>query len=202
MRTTVVLLGLALAGLGPSPARADTGAVDAVAFGRCLVEQDRGAALTLFATLPPTDAAADLTRNAGCAGGPTSASTMAVRGGIAEALYKRDFREWGLPPRRASTDLARLDLPGRADAGGSLFALGHCVARWQPNDLDRLFATPPGSAREGRIIDRLAERFAPCQPAGTSVAIKRTHVRALLAQTAYELSRQNAQGTLGETEAK
>ena len=205
MRTAMLSLGLMIAGLGAAPIRAETTGLDAVAFGRCLVAEDRRAALTLFAMLPPSDAAADLSRHAACAGGAASAPAMTIRGGIAEALYKRDFREWGLPPRRVSSDLAQLAqlaLPERADVGGGVFALGHCVARWAPNDLDQLFATPPGSAREGRVIDRLVQRFAPCQSAGTSVTINRAHVRALLAQTAYELSRRDAQGLLRETEAK
>lgn len=170
---------------GESAARANPGA-DAVAFGRCVVSTDREGALRLFSTLPPSDAAVDLSSHAACAARSTgTASAMAVRGGIAEALYKRDFGEAMMEPRRAPERLAQLNLlEGPGDAV-ERFRLGLCVARSAPDAVDRLLAMPPGSTRERNAIGRLAPEFAPCQPYGLTVTLRRGNIRALLAQSAY-----------------
>lgn len=175
----------------PGAASASPVAADAAA--RCLVVADRGAALALFERLPLDSSMTDvdatrLGAGAKCVKGGLRASAMVMRGAVAEALYERDFREAGLQPRRAIGDFARLGLPeGVADTGG-LFALGHCVARSAPFDVDKLFAAPPGSTREDNVIAALMPYFSACQPKGTEVALRRGQIRGLLAQSAYDVN--------------
>ena len=185
------LVGLASIPVAPAVAEPVSPAAQAVAFGKCVVEADRSAAITLFQRTPADSSMIDpRTAQTGgavaCGNNAAPMPAMQMRGAIAEALYYRDFREAGMQPRRAAGDFATLNLPeGAADPDG-VFAVSRCVARARFTVVDKLFAMPAGSRREHDFIVDLMPYFSACQPKGTQVSIRLGEIRALMAQSAYE----------------
>ncbi|MBA3897574.1 MAG: hypothetical protein H0X36_10680 [Sphingomonadaceae bacterium] len=182
---TVASFGLAAAQAGPR---------EADAMARCVVAADRGAALAALDSLPldssPSQLDAAQLRGAGkCAPAPVAGSAIMLRGAIVEALYKRDFVEFGLHPHRVASDLAPVKIPERpADPGGK-YALGACVSRSAPQLADALFATEPGSKREDNAMAPMLAYFTACQArfggGGAQTAMTRAEMRSVIAQGAY-----------------
>ena len=184
-----------------TPALADsTSPAEAgVQLGKCIVKADRGSAISILKTLPLTGNQVDwssvsLGNAASCRMAETPPVTVsALRGGIAEELFKRDFVEYGVQPQRAIVDLAKIDLPvekdtmGAEDPAKTLFLTADCVARSNPNDTERLIKTDPGSGQEMKIFELLGPWLSACQGAN-KMAYGRTDLRSAIIQAAYHVS--------------
>ncbi|HEV2568386.1 hypothetical protein [Sphingomonas sp.] len=177
----------------PSPAKA------AAELGKCIVKADRGAAVSLLKTLPLSGnqvdwSAASLGGAGKCRNAATeTVSISALRGGIAQELYKRDFADFGMQPQRAVYDLASFKLPvekdlmGAEDPAKTLFLTADCVARSNPQGAEKLIKSEPASEVEGRIFDSLAPWLSACQGAAR-MAYGRGELRSAIAQAAYHVS--------------
>ena len=184
-----------------TPALADsTSPAEAgVQLGKCIVKADREAAISTLKTLPLTGNQVDwssvsLGNAASCRTAETPPVTVsALRGGIAQELFKRDFVEYGVQPQRAIVDLAKFDLPvekdtmGAEDPAKTLFLTADCVARSNPNDTERLIKTDPGSGQEMKIFELLGPWLSACQGAN-KMAYGRTDLRSAIIQAAYHVS--------------
>lgn len=196
------ILGALLApALVAAPAHAETASPGqaAVQFGRCIVKADRGAAVGMLKSLPLAGGQVDWTSvslggAAGCRDGANSSVTVsALRGGIAQELFKRDFVEFGVQPQRATYDLANFQLPveknllGAEDPTKTLFLTADCVARSNPNGTEKLIKSAPGSDQEAKIFDSLAPWLSACQGA-SRMAYGRGELRSAIVQAAYHVS--------------
>src|SRR6476661_2303946 len=140
MGKLLVVATLAAAAAIASPAQADTGSPAQVGaqLGRCIVKADRGSAISMLKTLPLAGDQVDwssvsLGAAVGCRSADTGSVTVtALRGGIAQELFRRDFVEYGVQPQRAIYDLAKFDLPvekntmGAEDPAKTLFLTADC----------------------------------------------------------------------------
>lgn len=198
----LLVLGLAAAAAAvASPAQAETSspALAAAQFGKCLVKSDRAAAVSLLKSLPLSGGQIDwsgvsLGAGADCRDASNSMVTVtALRGGIAQELFKRDFVEFGVEPQRAKYDLANFALPVEKDAMGAedptktLFLTADCVARSNPNGTEKLIKSTPGSDQEAKIFDSLAPWLSACQGA-SRMAYGKTELRSAIVQAAYHVS--------------
>lgn len=177
----------------PAPAAASSPGLDRIyAAGRCMVAHDRGAAASLIRSLPlgreRTDLSAlspELVRR--CAGSLGSPPALHLRGALAQALFFRDFRGFGLQPFR-SIPLVNLELPVQDSPPGDrtteLYRLADCVVRNDPGHVERLLASRPGSDNEGRFMSLLGGYLRACPAAELSIA--RSDLRSALAQSAYQ----------------
>lgn len=160
--------------------------------GRCIVQQDRGAAQTLLQTLPLDDSAAELDSLRGparqCVEGAAGATGIDLRGAIAQALYLRDFRGRELRPVRAGS-LVSFDLPVQASPPGSrtveLYRWADCVVRNDSQGTRLLLSSPLGSADEQAAMNGLANFMGSCLPQGSDLNVYANEVRPLFAQSAY-----------------
>jgi hypothetical protein len=176
-------------------------------FGRCVVDQDREAAVQLINRLPLRQG--EISFGPGDLGDASSClvadvrplSPITVRGGIAQALFLRDFREFGVEPRRAG-EFANLKLPAAGHAEGAdqethaLYSLGDCVVRNRTNIIDSLLVAPVGSALERQLIDRLVPIMGACHAPGAQAKVSRADLRSILAQSAYAASARYWSGRL------
>lgn len=192
------ILGLAFATSAwafAAPAEASAGSqwtVAAYEAGRCIVREDRGAAAALMRSLPLDDSPADLGtlrgRAARCAGGAAGATSVTMRGAIAQALYLSDFRGRELRPVRPGY-LVDLDLPAQSAPGGTrtveLYRWADCVVRNDSATTRQLLMSPLGSPEETAAITALNNYMAACLPQGTDLNVYASEVRDLFAQTAY-----------------
>jgi len=182
----------ALASL-PGPAAAVPATAAAYEGGRCLVSRDRRSAVALMAALPLGDVPADLSqvRGAGarCVQPLAGASSMLVRGAIAQALYLNDFRGFGRNP--VHDRIVDLNLPVEATFGAprdrttQLYRWADCVVRNDSAGTDRLLRSAIGSAGEDGVIAGLREYMSRCMPVGEQLSIRSWEVRSLFAQSAY-----------------
>jgi len=193
-----VIAGAAMSG---SPARADTvtAAQAGAQLGKCIVKADRGSAISLLKTLPLTGGQVDwssvsLGGASGCRDTASGAVTVsALRGGIAQELFKRDFVEFGVQPQRALYNLASFRLPVEKDLMGvedptkTLFLTADCVARSNPNGTERLIKSVPGSDQETKIFEGLTPWLSACQ-GSSRMAYGRTELRSAIVQAAYHVS--------------
>ena len=184
-----------------TPALADSAspAEAAVQLGKCIVKGDRGSAISMLKTLPLTGGDVDwssvsLGAAASCRTAATPPVTVsALRGGIAQELFKRDFVEYGVQPQRAIYDLAKFDLPvekntmGAEDPAKTLFLTADCVARSNPNGTEKLIKTDPGSGQELKAFEGLGPWLSACQGANR-MAYGRTDLRSAIIQAAYHVS--------------
>lgn len=200
MRKLLVVGALAIAGLAATPALADADSPGeaAIQLGRCIVKADRGSAISLLRTLPLTGGQVDwssvsLGTAIKCREGAPAVSVSALRGGLAQELFRRDFGEFGVQPQRAVYDLASFKLPVEKDLMGSedptktLFLTADCVARSNPNGTEKLIKAQPGSDQEAKIFDSLAPWLSACQGAAR-MAYGRTDLRSAIVQAAYHVS--------------
>jgi hypothetical protein len=201
MGKLLVIASLAAAATFSSPALADADspAQVGVELGKCIVRADRGLAISMLKSLPLTGGQVDwssvsLGAGASCRTADTPPVTVtALRGGIAQELFKRDFVEYGVQPHRNIPDLARFDLPVEKDTMGiedptkTLFLTADCVARSNPNGTEKLIKAEPGSDQELKIFEALGPWLSACQGAN-KMAYGRTDLRSAIVQAAYHVS--------------
>jgi len=201
MGKSLFLGALAAVSAGAAPAHAEAGAPGqtAVQLGKCIVKADRAAAVGLLKSMPLTGGQVDWSGVAlgeadRCRDGASSTvSVSALRGGIAQELFKRDFGEFGVQPQRATYDLANFQLPVEKDAMGAedptktLFLTADCVARSNPNGTEKLIKSAPGSDQEAKIFETLAPWLSACQGA-SRMAYGKTELRSAIVQAAYHVS--------------
>ncbi len=201
MGKLLVLAAVGAAATFAASARANTAtAAEAGAqLGKCIVKADRGSAIELMKALPLTGGAVDwssvsLGAAADCRTADIGPVTVtALRGGIAQELFRRDFVEFGVQPQRALYDLAKFPLPVEKDTMGSedptktLFLTADCVARSNPNGTEKLIKAAPGSGQESKIFDSLAPWLSACQ-GSARMAYGRTELRSAIVQAAYHVS--------------
>lgn len=168
-------------------------------LGRCIVKADRGSAISMLKTLPLAGDQVDwssvsLGAAVGCRSADTGSVTVtALRGGIAQELFRRDFVEYGVQPQRAIYDLAKFDLPvekntmGVEDPTKTLFLTADCVARSNPQGTEKLIKAEPGSDQEMKIFESLGPWLSACQGAN-KMAYGRTDLRSAIVQSAYHVS--------------
>lgn len=160
--------------------------------GRCIVQRDRGAAARLMQTLPLDETPAELGTLRGaaaqCMESADGAAAFALRGAIAEALYRRDFRGRELRPIRAG-QLVTYDLPVQSSPPGTrtveLYRWADCVVRNDMEGTRRLLTTNLGTPEEDAATNALANFMAACLPAGGTLDVYANEVRPLFAQSAY-----------------
>ena len=191
------LSAAAIAFTTAAPAAANTGGASVEAIyeaGQCIVRSDRDAALMLMQTLPIENIAVELTDLPSetarrCADGMTSASGLILRGGIAQALFFRDFGGFGQEPAR-SRALINLDLPVQDSPEGSLavelYRLADCVVRNDVERTERLLSSRVGSRNEANAISGLQPYMRACAPAGMQMEVSTSQLRSAMAQSAYQ----------------
>ena len=192
-------MAAAAAFAAPAQANNASPAQAAVVLGKCIVKADRGSAVSLLKSMPLTGGQVDwssmsLGSAAKCRDAASGTVTVsALRGGIAQELFKRDFVEFGVQPQRAIYDLAAFKLPVEKDLMGSedptktLFLTADCVARSNPNGTQRLIKTEPGSDQESKIFEALAPWLSACQGA-SQMAYGRGELRSAIVQAAYHVN--------------
>jgi hypothetical protein len=166
-------------------------------FASCAVKKDRAAVVRAVRDLPLSSDAAQiapgsLSAAADCAGGAAvDGRAMLLRGAVAQALYRADFREVGMPPRTPTRNFADLGWPAIGekdpvtDPGVALFKLADCVVRNDSELVDALLRYSFGSDGAKRMIDRLEPRVRACYPKGASITANRETLHAAIAQAAY-----------------
>lgn len=177
-----------------APATAATPGIDRIySAGRCIVQSDRAAAVELVLALSPGREQTSLSALAPsladrCGAGLDTVPAMHLRGAIAQALFLRDFRGFGLEPSR-SVPLVNLDLPVQDSPAGDptteIYRLADCVVRNDGPRTERLLATRPGTDNEGRVMDALAPYLRACSSADARLSIARSDLRSAIAQSAY-----------------
>lgn len=197
MRKRIVsLLAAGAALLLPGAASADNGDSlrDVYDAGRCMVERDRHAAVSLLGTLPIDASPANLSGLPAeladrCGRRLSSVTALHLRGAIAQALFLRDFGSFGVEPRR-STPMVNLALPMQDSTSGDraveLYRWGDCLVRNDAIHVERLLASSVGSRTEAAMIDAMRGYMAACAPAGAQLAVQPGELRSVLAQSAYQ----------------
>lgn len=179
----------------PMPAAATPTTAAAYEGGRCLVAQDRRAAVALMASLPLGEGVADLSgvgeRGAGCVDSLAGAAPLLVRGAIAQAMLLRDFRGLGQEPRDSRV-IVDLNLPVAAfgtapDRTTRLYGWGDCVTRNDPNGVDRMLRTPVGSPEEREALGGLQTFMTQCMSQGQELTVRTWEVRSVFAQASYHM---------------
>lgn len=196
----VLLAGAAVAALfSAGQAQADM-AETGLAAGKCIVRADRSAAIDLMKRLPlggETVALSELSLGAArkCwSEAPEPIGVMALRGGIAQELFRRDFVEYGVQPSESIANLATFTLPVEKDEMGaedplkSLYLIADCTARSDPQNTERLMSTKPGTDREMRVFEALGPLLSACQARANTVSVGRTELRAAITQAAYYMN--------------
>ncbi|MEA3042509.1 MAG: hypothetical protein QOH47_347 [Sphingomonadales bacterium] len=189
---SAVALG-ALASI-PAPAAATPSSAAVYEAGRCLVQQDRRSAVALMGSLPLDDSPADLSSvgrgGAACVRGLAGAPAMLVRGGIAQALFMRDFGGFGRELRN-DRNIFDLHLPVEATFGTprdrttQLYRWADCVVRNDSAGTERLLRAGIGTPAERDAVAGLQTFMSSCMPVGTQLSIRAWEVRSLFAQSAY-----------------
>jgi hypothetical protein len=168
-------------------------------LGRCLVAQDRYAAIDVLNGLPLSGGEARLSQaELGDASSCLTAEMavlkpIAVRGGIAQELFLRDFEEFGLEPKR-KREFANIALPIWEDSKDgdahtrALYKLGDCVVRNRTDSIERLLNAPVGSRTEQQVIETLGPIIAACHGGKGQARVSRGDLRSILAQAAYSAS--------------
>ncbi|NNM75440.1 hypothetical protein HJG53_00760 [Sphingomonas sp. ID1715] len=197
----LLILATLAASAAATPALADSGSpsVSAVQLGKCIVRTDRGVAVGLLKSLPLTGGQVDWSAvSLGVAGkcqdaANATVTVSALRGGLAQELFKRDFVEFGVQPQRAVYDLANFSLPvekdlmGAEDPTKTLFLTADCVARSNPNGTEKLIKSEPGSEQEAKVFDSLGQWLSACQGA-SRMAYGKAELRSAIVQAAYHVS--------------
>jgi hypothetical protein len=188
---SVVALG-AMAAI-PAPAAATPSSAAVYEAGRCLVQQDRRSAVALMGSLPLGDGPADLSSvgrsGAGCVRGLAGAPAMLVRGGIAQALFLRDFGGFGRELRN-DRNIFDLNLPVEGfgtslDRTVHLYRWADCVVRNDSAGTERLLRSAIGTPAEREAVAALQTFMSSCMPVGTQLSVRAWEVRSVFAQSAY-----------------
>ncbi len=188
MRKAMLIAAGAVACLSV-PAAASPGGTTARSvydMGKCIVRKDRNAAIELMSSLPLTGAA-NLSGNVGgasscLASASGAANAVTVRGALAQALFLRDFNEFGADPGRAA--LAGYSLP--IDSG--LYRWSDCVVRQDTGAITTLLHTDVGSRQEAQLLERIRPQMSACLPTTERLAIAPSQLRSVLAQSAYNVA--------------
>jgi hypothetical protein len=162
-------------------------------FATCAVKQYEGA--ELLATQPGSAEEAEVLAEYGrrsCAVPATSPD--ALRGAVAEQLFKADFTAIGSRPRREtievftmdSEDVAAMDAAARRRL--ELLGFGTCVAAGDPTRAVALLQARAGSPDEARILAELQPQFSPCLAEGEKLGLGKSDLRSALAEGAYRLA--------------
>ncbi|HYZ47672.1 MAG TPA: hypothetical protein VE567_02135 [Sphingomonas sp.] len=195
----VAVLSAAPFAIFPAAAKDTSPAQAGIEIGRCIVKADRQSAISMLKRLPLTGGEMDwssvsLGTAASCRNASSPPVTVtALRGGIAQELFKRDFVEYGVQPQRSISDLARFDLPVEKNTMGveeptkTLFLTADCVARSNPSGAEMLIKTAPGSQQEMKIFELLGPWLSSCQGANR-MAYGKTELRSAIVQAAYHVS--------------
>lgn len=194
------ILMLALTGAGAAAAaEPPTEQKLAYQLGRCLVAQDRYVAIDVLNQLPLGSgevrlSQAELGDASSCLSpGIDGLSPIAIRGGIAQELFLRDFEEFGLEPKR-KREFANIALPIWDDSKEgdaqtrALYKLGDCIVRNRTDETERLLNAPVGSRTEQQVIERLGPVIAACHAGKGQARVSRGDLRSILAQAAYSAS--------------
>jgi hypothetical protein len=186
--------GAALATTAPAmAANGELPAQEIFAAGRCIVQQDRRAAVGFLQSVPVDSETADLSLlpqniHQRCAEGVGSAKALLIRGAIAQALFFRDFGGFGLEPSRA-IPLVNLALPVQDSPEGSirneLYRWADCIVRNDADHSERLMQSRVGSDAEATMIGLLRPYLEVCAPAGAQFSVAPAELRAVIAQSAY-----------------
>ena len=186
--------GAALATSSPAvAANGELPAQEVFDVGRCIVQQDRSAAVGFLQAVPVDSETADLSLlpqsvAQRCAEGFGSAKALLIRGAIAQALFFRDFGGFGLEPRR-SVPLVNLALPVQDSPEGSvrneLYRWADCVVRNDADHSERLMQSRVGSETEATMIGHLRPYLQVCAPASAQFSVQPAELRAVIAQSAY-----------------
>lgn len=191
----------------PASAQGSANAESVYDFGRCVVKDDRDAAARLLSQLP-YEGEVDNVRTllgggaAKCqASAPAAVSAQQLRGALAQELFKKDFKEFGMTPETPVYRLAEVSLPIADNAPVSpqtrnLYKLAECTVRNDGSRVEYLLATPLGSSREQTQFDNLAPVLLACQPAGTQLNMSRLTMRSAIALAAYDVAARFATGKL------
>jgi hypothetical protein len=162
-------------------------------FASCAVQKYDGA--EMLATQPGSDEESEVLAEfarKGCA--PPSNDSQALRGALAEQLFKADFGSIGARPKRETievftfdtSELASLDAEGRKRL--YLAAFGACVASVDSTRSVGLLQTAAGSADEARIISELKPALSPCLNEGERLDLGKAELRGLLAEGVYRMA--------------
>lgn len=190
-----------------APAEAGGTGPAGVAVGRCIVKADRETAIGMLKTLPLDGDQVDWSSiSLGAANGcrtseAATVSVPALRGGIAQELFRRDFGEFGVQPQRNLANLARFELPvekntmGAEDPTKTLFLTADCVARSNPNGTEKLIKAEPDSGQEQKIFESLAPWLSACQGQART-AYGKTALRSAIVQAAYHVSQRYWSGDM------
>jgi hypothetical protein len=191
---SLLAAGAALATTSPAvAANGELPTPEVFEVGRCIVQQDRSAAVGFLQAVPVDSETADLSilpRNVAqrCANGFGSAKALLIRGAIAQALFFRDFRGFGLEPRR-SVPLVNLALPVQDSPEGSirneLYRWADCIVRNDADHSERLMQSRVGSEVEATMIGLMRPYLEVCAPAGAQISVAPAELRAVIAQSAY-----------------
>lgn len=163
--------------------------------GRCVASRSREASAALLSALPlgggeVYPAQKEMINSLDCAGSSVpDDSGFLLRGAIAQALYRADFKEFGIAPKNRP-EWVNLRLPVEAeDTAGSktdeLYKWGDCVVRNDTKGVEALLQTPAGSRQEAMILRRTKPYMAACLSEGKSLAVAPYELRSLFAQAAY-----------------
>jgi len=185
----------ALAALAAAtPASAAPSAASVYEAGRCIVDSDRRIAASLLRNLPLDSRPADLSglrggRASGCNPGP-GVPAMVMRGALAQELFLRDFRSFGVEPRNPDR-LVNLNLPVQtygavgSSAPGDLYRWSDCVVRNDTANTERLLRSRVGSSEEANAISGLQSYMTACIAADSQLSVRSSELRSVIAQSAY-----------------
>lgn len=187
-------VGLAAIALPQAGALASAPAAGPVEkFAECAVRQYDGA--ELLATQPGSAEEAEVLAEFGRRSCAVPATTPnALRGAVAEELFKADFTAIGSRPRRElievftleAEDVQAMDAASRRRL--ELLGFGTCVAAADPTKSVALLHARAGSAEEARIVAELQPHFSPCLVEGEKLDLGKSDLRGALAEGAYRLA--------------
>lgn len=200
MKALILCFGAAVCAAIPSvPAFAAPTAAAVYDAGRCMVQRNRRAAVTLILALPSDNRPADLSSLGGACAGAEGATAMVVRGAIAQALFLRDFRVFGREAR-PEVSLVNLNLPIESSLSGSrsteLYRWGDCVVRNDGAGIQQLLVSAVGSADERAAIAGLQTYMSACMRSGSQFGVRASELRSVLAQSAYHAMYRYSTGQL------
>lgn len=161
--------------------------------GRCIVDRDRRAALSLVVAQPIEGDVVDLSGLSPdlrdrCASAIESASPLNLRGAIAQALFFRDFEGFGLQPGRG-VSLVNLNIPVQDSPPGSdmvdMYRWADCVVRNDAGHSEALMRSRIGSRQEAAAIAGLSPYMQACAPEGADLRVSAAQLRGVVAQAAY-----------------
>jgi hypothetical protein len=197
LKPLLAVASVAMLGLMVSPAVASPSKAALNDFARCAVGKDRVAATRAAARLPLSNDPASIAGTAlgaasDCAeGGEVQGSAMMLRGAIAQALYRADFREVGIEPRTPARNFADLGWPAIgdddpvSDSGVALFKLADCIARNDSENVDKLMRFAYGTDQAHKMIEQMQPYIQACYPKGADLQVGRDTLHAAIAQGAY-----------------